>query len=387
MEEKQAASSLELSRRSAQAMVEEVGAIVRQNINMMDREGRVIASTDPSRIGSIHEIARQMVAEGIPELYVEEDQEARNVKAGLNLSLEHQGRTVGVIGITGPYEEVAGYGQVVKKMVEILMRENVLQDEQRMRQRVLSRFLEDWVMGTGLLKPQDLKERGFRLGIDISLPRRIMVVSPANMEEYASTPGGQKILSLAEQAASRAVPPKSLLLPSGGRLIVLCPYCPEEGMVRAAVKILQAVKKETGVQAAAGIDGGAREIHLAYAQADKSWRAACAAGKQLVAYRQVTLELFTEDIPDNVKQEYLQKVFAGCSQEELRGWMELLEAYFGQEGSLAKTSQVLHIHKNTLTYRLRKLSELTGYDVRLPSQSAVFYMAMVFFKDVGRLFE
>ena len=158
-------------------------------------------------------------------------------------------------------------------------------------------------------------------------------------------------------------------------------------MVRAAVKILQAVKKETGVQAAAGIDGGAREIHLAYAQADKSWRAACAAGKQLVAYRQVTLELFTEDIPDNVKQEYLQKVFAGCSQEELRGWMELLEAYFGQEGSLVKTSQALHIHKNTLTYRLRKLSELTGYDVRLPSQSAVFYMAMVFFKDVGRLFE
>ena len=62
--------------------------------------------------------------------------------------------------------------------------------------------------------------------------------------------------------------------------------------------------------------------------------------------------------------------------------MGLLEAYFQSEGSLKAASEILHIHKKTLTYRLKRLEELTGYDVRLVSQSTVFYMAMLFFRDV-----
>ena len=101
----------------------------------------------------------------------------------------------------------------------------------------------------------------------------------------------------------------------------------------------------------------------------------------------VTLELFTEDVADSVKAEYLRKVFKNCGYEELCQWMGLLEAYFGAEGSLKAASDAMHIHKNTLTYKLRKLEELTGYDVRVLSQSAVFYMAMVFFRDVKEMMQ
>ena len=62
--------------------------------------------------------------------------------------------------------------------------------------------------------------------------------------------------------------------------------------------------------------------------------------------------------------------------------MGLLEAYFQSEGSLKAASEILHIHKNTLTYRLKRLEELTGCDVRRPSQAPVFYMAVLFFKEV-----
>ena len=40
------------------------------------------------------------------------------------------------------------------------------------------------------------------------------------------------------------------------------------------------------------------------------------------------------------------------------------------------------MHKNTLQYKLKKLCDITGRDVRLPSDSPVFYMAMLFFKEV-----
>ena len=99
---------------------------------------------------------------------------------------------MGVIGITGAYEQVIGYGQVVKKMTEILIREGNEQDEKRLDQRVRSRFLEDWVLGGGLLQPQVLAERGLALGVDITVPRRVMVVSVRDLARYTDTAAGQK---------------------------------------------------------------------------------------------------------------------------------------------------------------------------------------------------
>lgn len=125
-------SGLKLSRQGAQSIVEEVGAVVGQNINMMDRGGYVIASTDETRIGSLHEGARKLIGEHLPELYVEAEHATSTSRPGLNLPITHGGSIVGVIGITGLYGEVVGYGQVVKKMVEILIRENAEQDERRM---------------------------------------------------------------------------------------------------------------------------------------------------------------------------------------------------------------------------------------------------------------
>lgn len=373
---------LRLSRHSAQSIVEEVGAIVGQNINLMDRQGMVIASTDRERVGSLHEGAGRMIEEHLPELYIDEEQATATSRPGLNLPVTLKGTIVGVIGITGLYEDVAGYGQIVKKMVEILIRENEEQDNRRMRRRVLSRFLEDWVIGGGLLQPRILEERGFALGIDIALPRRVMVAGAKGFEEYASSPAGQKLLEQVEQETSAIAGMGSLILRNAGRQLILVRKCEDMQMEQLAGRIHSAVMERFGIRMIIGIDGKAEDIHMAYEQANKAWRSAEMAGKNIMAYDRVTMELFTENIPDGVKIEYLRKVFRKCGYEELCQWMGILEAYFMSEGSLQMAAEALHIHKNTLTYKLRKLEALTGYDVRLVSQSPVFYMATVFFRDV-----
>lgn len=383
----QTGHGLRLSAESAQAIVEEVGAIVGQHINMMDRRGYVIASTDSARVGTLHEGARRIIEEHLRELYVEEEHATATSRPGLNLPVNHKGRIAGVIGITGPYKEVAGYGQVVKKMVEILIRENADQDERRMGRRVLSRFLEDWVLGNGLLQPRILEERGLALGIDITLPRRVMVAGVRNFEEYASTASGQKLLEQAEGTAASLAGRGSLVLRSGGRQIFLMPKASDRQMKQLCVRMGEAAEKQSGIRLTFGIDGGAGDIHVACGQAAKAWRSACMAKKDCMTYDKVTLELFTEDVAEGVKVEYLHKVFKKCSYQELCQWIGILEAYFEGEGSLKAASDALHIHKNTLTYKLKKLEERTGYDVRVLSQSPVFYMAVAFFRDVKELMQ
>ena len=39
-----------------------------------------------------------------------------------------------------------------------------------------------------------------------------------------------------------------------------------------------------------------------------------------------------------------------------------LLAYFQLNGHIADTAQLLHIHRNTLTYRINQAKEITGYD-------------------------
>ena len=73
------------------------------------------------------------------------------MRAGLNLAVKLYGDIVGVIGITGVCEEIFGYGQIVKKMTEILIREKSEEDAKRMDQRILNRFLEGWVLYVAMM--------------------------------------------------------------------------------------------------------------------------------------------------------------------------------------------------------------------------------------------
>lgn len=378
----------QLPARSAQAIVEEIGAVVRQNINMMDCRGYVIASTDKTRIGSLHPCARQMIQEKIPEVYVSPAEATPASRPGLNLAISIEGSIAGVIGITGTYEEVAEYGQIVKKMVEILLRENIRQEEKRRRRRVRELFLEDWILGNDLMQSQNLAERGFLLGIDINVPRRILVAGPEDLESLSLTDDGQKKLEEIEGAVAAAAgqrAPGCLILPSAGRQILLVTKTGDRALVRLGEEISRAVREQTGARLIIGIDGKAKDLPAACIQANKAWRSARSrrGGTGLLTYDQITLELFTEDLPDRIKGEYIQKVFGSCGQEELRQWMGLLEVWFQAEGSLAEAAARLNIHKNTLTYKLKRLEELTGYDVRRPSQSPVFYMAMLFYREAG----
>ncbi|MDD3192436.1 MAG: sugar diacid recognition domain-containing protein [Oscillospiraceae bacterium] len=374
---------MNLSHQSAQQIVREISEIVRQHVNMMDSDGVIIASTDPSRIGHAHEGARRIIEENLSELYISQDMETATTRNGLNLPLTIHDQVVGVVGITGQYEQVVRYGQIVKKMTEILMREGYEQDEKRLDQRVRNRFLEDWVMGDGLAHSQSLAERGMLLGIDITLPRRVMILSIQDNVRYINTSDGQKLIEDVEKMVSTQVEREGgIVLRNAGRQILLVTGRNDRGIDAFAQSLQQRVQKGFDVSLCIGVDGRADDLHKAYVEAQKAWKSAEYAVNGIALYDQLSLEIFVEDIPKQLKEEYLHKVFAGRSYEEIRYWVGILNVYFSAEGSVTKAAQQLFMHKNTFQYKLRKLEEVTGYDVRLPSKAPLLYMAAIFFRDV-----
>lgn len=375
---------MQISPGSAQIIVDEIGGLVRQHINMMDGTGHIIASTDPMRIGQFHDGAHRIITQRLPELYITPEAATATVRCGLNLPVEFDGEIVGVIGITGPYDEVIDYGQIVKKMTEILIRERSAMDQERLDLRVRSRFLEDWILGDGLTNAQTLRERGLALGVDITVPRRIMVVSVRNREHYTDTMEGQKLIEAVEQTVSSRIQgyPGSMILRSTARQILILRTRPTRELRRLAAELFTAVEQAHGVQLVAGIDGEAPDLHLAYLQASRAWHTASHRPGRTVGYEELNVELFLNDMPRQRKEEYLRKLFPNCGAQELSGWMRVLEAYFAAEGSLSTAADALFIHKNTLQYRLKGLAALTGLDVRRPSQAPALYMALLCYHDL-----
>lgn len=378
-----------LSVQSAQQIAAEISTIVKQHVNMMDENGYIIASTNPERIGNFHAGAKKIIDEYLPELYVTKEEETVTTRAGLNLPISIEEKIIGVVGITGQYEQVFNYGQIVKKMTEILVRESYAQEQERLDKKIENRFLEDWILGAGIEKGQAFVERGIALHIDILRPRRVMVLRLENFQVLSGTNEGQKLIEKVEKIIRQFIyrEKNNVFLRLTTKQICLISPRNDEQMKMAAQNLIELIRKSCGVELLIGIDdnsAGTINVNNAYAKANKASHACRAPVQRVTLYSQITMEIFIEDISKAAKKEYLERIFRHCSFGDMRRWIHLLEIYFEHEGSIERISAELFMHKNTLQYKLKKLKAITGYDVRLPSNCALFYIAIQFFQDIQK---
>src|SRR4051812_44880098 len=111
-----------LNRDLAGIIVQETMRRLHRNINMMDVEGRIIASGDSKRLGERHEGALEAIRTGKPLIINEGNQvQWKGSQCGINLPILFRNEIVGAIGITGQPEEVAEFGEIVKMTTELML--------------------------------------------------------------------------------------------------------------------------------------------------------------------------------------------------------------------------------------------------------------------------
>ena len=110
-----------LSEVLAKRIIEAVGSTVNHNINIMDKQGVIIASRDQTRVGRFHEVAYQILngEEDILEAY--ETDHLLGTRRGINVAIKQGGQKVGVLGITGHPDEIRPMVLVMKLAVETML--------------------------------------------------------------------------------------------------------------------------------------------------------------------------------------------------------------------------------------------------------------------------
>ena len=363
----------------AQKIVTEMSFITEQSVNIMDINGKIIASTDTSRIGSFHEGAYNIITKNLRELIIYNDNQYKGSKKGINLPLMLNDETIAVIGITGDYDSIIKFGQIIKKMTEILLLETYLENQRKIDSKLTRRFLRDMLLVNSAKYPSDFIKRGFMLGIDISLKRRIIAIEPVGVKYPQNTKQGFILLEEIENIIRAAFCNlNSFVIKIGIYIVAIIEDISNEEIVSILTELEAKIYSDHDTKVLIGIDDRGSAPNIAYKQAVKALNTCLHLSQNIVFYQDVTLGIFFDEISAGARHEFMQKVFKNHTKEEIDEAIPILKAYFKTNGSVSRASELLFVHKNTLQYKMNKIKEKSGYDPRLLTNSFLFYLAIYF---------
>jgi purine catabolism regulator len=347
------------------------------------------------KVTIVHDVAGQPVAhtalKAAPALAVEEVGAAlgRNgvgaVGAlGYTVPLVVEGRRAGYLTIIngGVFDELdrvtAERGAMVCAM-ELAKQKAVVEAETRVR----GDWVQQWLTGG----PQDderLEASAAQAGVDLERPYMVALF------RCGGNGGAHMVALLRAEVRSRRIAGVVGQAPDGA--LVLYPV----SAVQRAIQVTEAIRVTLGACLSEGVACGLGQpaqglsaLRKSYRQAERALRM----GVQLrhdgcaVYFGDLSLYRLLLSVEDRQElQRFFDESLGPIVEYDARHDGELvqtLEAFFANNGNLARTSESLCVHRNTLSYRLGRVAEITGLDLDNAETRLMLHLAL----KVGRVLE
>lgn len=361
----------------ANLIVKEISHLVQKDINIMDEKAVIIASSNPTRLGQSHWGAEKVIIENLPELYVENDEDS--VYEGINFPLFAQNKLIGVIGITGKYEEISQIGLIVKKMAEIMLENQYACQRAEIDKMTLSNFLEDLILSRDHEYSDNFLARAADLKVNLK-HRFILALVKINSEQEDENNNLEQSSLINATLENHLHHLDAMLLRRRQEWIIFFNWDNKPNFNTFCRKINQELERQYDCRltfAFSSVTTEHQPINSLYKEASHALKVAQANGRELEIYDACSLELLISHLPTFAKNQFLKSFLTDLSSEESQEYLELIRLYFKHEGSLQRIADELFIHVNTLQYRLKNLCRLTGKDIRKMSQSPYYYIALL----------
>jgi sugar diacid utilization regulator len=123
-----------------------------------------------------------------------------------------------------------------------------------------------------------------------------------------------------------------------------------------------------------GLRASAAEARVALVAARAAGKPAGVAAHDVAGVQRMLMEWYASDTARaSVRAQLAPLEKLGPARRETA--VRTLAAYLDQQGSVVRTAQQLHLHRNAVTYRLRRITELLGVDLDDPDQRLALQLA------------
>jgi len=331
----------------------------------MNFNGKIIASFDKSRIGSIHEGARKVLACEQMVILTEEDcEKLQGTQPGINLPIIFQDEIVGVIGITGDPKALLYVADLVKMSTELLLYQNYFTYELEGHIRSQELFIEELLKSNPsnsfiqyLTKQLNTNLLAYRKCIIINLEKQI----------FSRNSIVRALTSKIDQTTF------TLAFTNHNRIVILASDESQKALDEKIVRIYHAFKslKLEVSMASSLLFSSLNDFKKAYEECDLVFMLNDQT-QTLMSFEDVEEKTLLYQIESGIRERYKQRILSDLDSQSI----ETLKSFFKNDLNIAKTAKYLYIHRNTLLYRLEKCETLTGLNPKKYSDAIKLQIAL-----------
>ena len=328
--------------------------IINQDLNYINVDGIIIASTDPKRVGTFHAASLECVKKR-KNIIIENDSQYEGSRNGINMPIYFDDSIIGVIGITGEKDEVEKYGEIIRMMTGILIKEAWIKDQDVRKREIIKAFIERII----LEYDHDIYPMN-----NFSFPY-IVVIGTVDKSNFLFL--DDKITNTLRDYF--AYDKRIFYTISRNEIIILYHYYKDEDVFSSIEKLQSFILKKFNLLIKFGIGSDAtnyQELKSSYKNAKEILKISTifSTKKSIFDYNKMDLELLFLNLKKNAIENFKNKILENISEKDFEEFSNILTVYEQENGSVIYTAEKLFMHKNTLQYKLNKIKRLSGYDPR-----------------------
>lgn len=362
---------MEISSLIAQEIVLQLKNVISQEINFMNSQSLIIASTDKSRIGVFHSGAAKVIASKKP-LIIDDATSYPGSKQGINMPIVLEDQIVGVVGITGERCKVERNGTIIKKMTEILIKEDYIKDV-NLKKHDRSRYIISRILNQHLSEFSNQSADIFYYNYDV--PHHCIIGEFQTAINYHY----EKLYRIIQTLTQNNDEFIDVIIDH--KLYLFIPESYNFHVTSLLRKISDKVSAEFNVPFYFGIGLVSHSLSSAkqsfeYALNALEWNKVHKE-EPFFHFSNMDIGLLLTSMDKKRISLIHTKVLRSIPENEYEDLKEVLLTYGEMNKSIIKCAEKLYIHKNSFQYKLNKITQYTGYDPKVLNDYVCLYIAFL----------
>ncbi|BCI52873.1 transcriptional regulator [Mycolicibacterium litorale] len=372
-----------LGKALAQQIADDITDVIGRNVLITDDHGIVLGSGDGSRVGQFHEASVEVIRSRRTIAHSSDDvRHLVGTLPGVTIPLVTDDRVVGTVGLSGPPAEVEQFGLLVKRQTEILMQEAARIGLRTTRERATTELLAEiceWHHSR--VPPARLLHRGRTLGHDLTLPRRILLIQGEDQDAGQREIGSEHLSRLVARVFDSD---RDLIAPLSRTVVALAtPDDPALPPLDGRCGELVALAAETGLPLRIAIGSPASGITALNISARDAYDAmqvgpSAQPGVRIHRIDEVRLHQALAVVPIDSRTRLTEGLLGPLlADRDWDGLRDTLIAWGDCAFNVTRAAERLHVHRNTLIYRLEKVGRTLDRSLTEPGLAIALYVTCV----------
>lgn len=349
-----------ISNQILQSTIDGLKNIIRRELSVAEREGKIVATTEESMVNTVIESA---------DIFIQSPAENQLVQGYQYFKVFDNGSPEYIVMIKGVDEEAYRIGKITAFQIQNLLvayKERFDGDN----------FIKNLLLDNLLLV--DIYSRAKKLRIENNVPRVVFLIETEIDKEFNVVEIVRSIFPTKQKDFVTAVDEKSIIL-----VKELKEKDSKEEIDQISKHIYDTLSAEamTSVYVAIGtVVNDLKNVSASYKEAKMALEVGkiFEENKKIVNYEQLGIGRLIYQLPAPLCKMFINEVLHGLSMDQFdEETLTTVNKFFENNLNVSETSRQLYIHRNTLVYRLDKLQKMTGLDLRNFDDAIIFKIMLM----------